>query len=63
MVAFSNLKGLIVTEVEVEGNSASIKFGDKILLLQGCPYNDSRCDLCSCDKEKFRVTLVDDGPI
>ena len=59
LVAFSDLEGLIVTEVSVKGNSVRIDFGDKRLSLKGCPYNDARCESCSCDKSSFKVSLTD----
>lgn len=53
------LQGRLITEVREEADGYTLFAGDLALKLEGCPYNDARCERCSCDKNKFRVSLAD----
>lgn len=52
------LEGRLITKVRQDENGYTVFVGDLVLKFEGCPYNDSRCEQCSCDK-RFRATLED----
>lgn len=60
---FQDLEGLNISKVIQTPGEISIVVGDFVLKLEGCPYNDGRCNRCQCDKEKFRVILTDGASI
>lgn len=59
--ALSKLPGAVVTRVDADNERVRIialsdgyTFG---ILLEGCEWADERCEACSCDRDRVRLTV------
>lgn len=59
--ALDKLPGAVVTRVDADESrvriiavSESYTFG---ILMEGCEWNDERCEACSCDPDRVRLTV------
>lgn len=59
--ALEKLPGAVVTRVDVTDDRVRIialsdgyTFG---ILLEGCEWADERCEACSCDQDRVRLTI------
>ena len=61
--ALGDLQGAVVTRVETASHQAMLVLAREgrpplRILLEGCPYQDTRCTSCSCDPDSFRLTIT-----
>ena len=60
--ALGDMEGAVVTRAEIRGHRAELVLVREgrpgvRLVLEGCPYQDTRCESCSCDPDGFRLAI------
>ena len=59
---FRKLQDAVITRVEATETRVAIvasgPAGSVTLLLTGCEWNDSRCESCTCQKDRVRVEIA-----
>ena len=59
---FRKLQDAVITRVEATETRVAIvasgPAGSVTLTLTGCEWNDSRCESCTCQKDRVRVEIA-----